>query len=219
LTPQTLEQIATVVGAVLTLMVFSYMLGDNFLYRIAIHIFIGATAGFVLIVAVESVLIPWINITLLNAPLELPRFAVGLIPFMIGILLLFKGSPRFSRLGDLGLMIVLGVGTALALWGAISGTLLPLIASTARDFRPANIINGLIVLIGTISVLVYFTYIGVRRGGGEVSQFLPVRFTGLIGQAFIVVTLGATYALLIISALTVLTGVIAQRLLILRPGG
>jgi hypothetical protein len=219
LTPHTLEQIATVVGAVLTLMVFSYLLGDNFLYRIAIHIFIGATAGFVLIVAFESVLIPWINITLLSAPLEMPRLAVGLIPFMIGILLLFKGSPRFSRLGDLGLMIVLGVGTALALWGAISGTLLPLITSTVREFRPANVINGLIVLIGTISVLVYFTYTGLRRSGGEVSQLLPVRFTGLIGQAFIVITLGATYALLIISALTVLTGVIAQRLLILRPGG
>ncbi len=213
MTPQTLEQIATVVGAVLTLMVFSYLLGDNFLYRIAIHIFIGATAGFVLIVAVESVLIPWINLTLLNTPFDLARLAIGLVPFLIGLLLLFKGSARFARLGDLGLMIVLGVGTALALWGAISGTLIPLITSTAREFRPANVINGLIVLIGLISVLVYFTYIGLRRGGGEVGQFLPVRFTGLIGQAFIVVTLGATYALLIISALTVLTGVIGQRLL------
>ncbi len=213
MTPQTLEQIATVVGAVLTLMVFSYLLGDNFLYRIAIHVFIGATAGFVLIVAVESVLIPWINLTILSTPLDLPRLAIGLVPFLIGLLLLFKGSARFARLGDLGLMIVLGVGTALALWGAISGTLIPLITSTAREFRPANVINGLIVLIGLISVLVYFTYIGLRRGGGEVGQFLPVRFTGLIGQAFIVVTLGATYALLIISALTVLTGVIGQRLL------
>ena len=34
-------------GFLLTLCVFSYLLGDNALFRIAIHIFIGTAAGFV----------------------------------------------------------------------------------------------------------------------------------------------------------------------------
>ncbi len=217
MTPETLQSIATVAGAVLTVMIFSYLLGDNFLYRIAIHIFIGAAAGFVLLTAVESVLIPWVNLTILASPMEPPRIALGLIPFIIGLLLLMKGSPRYSRIGSAGLMVVLGVGTALGLWGAISGTLLPLVADTARGFRPSTILDGFIVLVGTISVLVYFTYLGVRRPGGEVTQILPVQVTGWVGQAFLVITLGATYGLLIISSLTILTGVIAQRLLILKP--
>src|SRR2546430_9380445 len=52
---------------------------------------------------------------------------------------------------------------------------------------------------------IYFTYLGVRRPSGDVEQPLFIRGPGIVGQAFIVVTLGATYALLIISALTILT--------------
>lgn len=215
--PDTFQNVATVAGAVLTLMVFSYLLGDNFLYRFAIHVLIGAAAAYILITAVENVLIPWVNVMILTPPIQPTRAAVGLLPFMVGILLFFKSSPRFMRLGNLGLMIVLGIGTGLALWGAISGTLFPLSLETIRDFTPQNVINGLIALVGTVTVLVSFTYIGVRRGSGEVEQILPVRATGLVGRGFLMVTLGATYGLLIISALTVLTGVIAQRLLALLP--
>ncbi len=89
---------------------------------------------------------------------------------------------------------------------------------TAEIRRQDNILDSVIALIGTVTVLVYFTYLGVRRPSGESEQRLFVRAPGIVGQAFVVITLGATYALLIISALTVLTGVIAQRLLALRPG-
>lgn len=215
MTPETLEQIGLIVGAVLTLSIFSYLLSDNFLYRIAIHIFIGAAAAFILLATIESVLIPWLSATVFSTPLELPRLAIGLLPFLFGLLLVYKGGRRLSRLGDLGVVIVLGVGTALALLGAVNGTLLPLLGETARAFRPENALNGLIGLIGTLSVLVYFTYVGVRRLSGEVTQLLPVRFIGLIGQGFIAITLGATYGLLILSALTALSSVLADRLFVL----
>ncbi len=216
MTPETLDRIAVIGGAVLTIMVFSYLLGDNFLYRIAISIFIGATAAYVLIVAVESVLIPWFNMMLRDPLGDTGRFAVGMLPFLLAVLLLFKFSPRLSRFGNVGLVAILGVGTALALWGAITGTLLPISIDAAR--RQGNILDTLVAVIGTVTVLVYFTYLGVRRPSGEVEQPLFIRVPGLVGQIFIVVTLAATYALLIISALTALTGVIAQRLLILKPG-
>ncbi len=216
MTPETLDRVALIAGAVLTVMIFSYLLGDNFLYRVAISIFIGAAAGYVLIVAVESVLIPWFN-TMLRDPVgDTPRFALGLVPFVPTLLLLFKFSPRLSRLGNLGLVAILGVGTALALWGAITGTLLPMSIASAR--RQLNVLDSLVAVIGTVTVLLYFTYLGVRRPSGEVEQPLFIRVPGMVGQIFIVVTLGATYALLIISALTALTGVITQRLLTLRPG-
>ncbi len=216
MTPELLDRVAMIGGAVLTLMIFSYLLGDNFLYRIAVHILIGAAAAYVLIVAVESVLIPWFNLTMTNPLGDPTRFGLGVLPFLPGVLLLFKLSPRLSRFGNLGLVIILGVGTALALWGAITGTLIPLVTDAGRT-QP-NRIDGLIVAIGIITVLMYFTYVGARRPGGEVRQLGFIRAPGVIGQVFIVVTLGATYALLIISALTVLTGVIAQRLLVLKPG-
>ncbi len=216
MTPETLDRVALIGGAVLTVMIFSYLLGDNFLYRIAISIFVGAAAAYVLIVSVESVLIPWFNTTLRDPVGDTPRFALGLLPFIPTLLLLFKFSPRLSRFGNVGLVMLLGIGAALALWGAITGTLLPMSIDSAR--RTPNILNTIVSVIGTVTVLVYFTYLGVRRPSGEVEQPLFIRAPGIVGQIFIVVTLGATYALLLISALTALTGVIAQRLLVLRPG-
>lgn len=218
MTPELLDRIGLIAGAVFTVAIFSYLLGDNFLYRIAVNIFIGVTAAFVLITAVESVLIPWINATILAQPLEIPRVAVGLIPLLMGFLLMFKLSPGLSRLGGLGLVFVLGVGTAIALWGAVNGTLIPLVTQTGREFRQ-NVVEGFIIIAGTVSVLVYFTYLGIRRQNGEIEQLLPIRVTGAVGRFFLMITFGATYGLLIISALTVLTNVIVERLLILRPGG
>src|SRR5258706_10666551 len=100
LPPEMLDRTATIAGAVLTLMVFSYLLGDNFLYRIAIHIFIGAAAAYTVIVAVESVIVPWVTITLVDPNGGIPQRIYGIIPFLIGFLLLLKLIPTLSRVGN-----------------------------------------------------------------------------------------------------------------------
>ena len=41
-----LETIGLITGTGLTLLVFSYVLGDNPLYRLALHLFIGALVGY-----------------------------------------------------------------------------------------------------------------------------------------------------------------------------
>lgn len=212
-----LQTISTILAAVLTVMVFSYILGDNFLYRIAIALFVGASAGYILIVSVESVLIPWVQLTLVGG-FDNPNFVVGMIPIIVGVLLLFKTSTRYSRFGNLGLAFVMGVGAAVALWGAVAGTLIPLASGVSRALTRDNLLEGLIILIGTVSVLIYFTYVGRRTPSGAVVQPLPIRALGLVGRGVVVVTLGATYALIILSALTVFTGVLVNRLLILRGG-
>lgn len=208
-----------IVGALFTLAIFSYLLGDNPLYRLAIHVFTGAAAAFVVIVAVESVLGPWLQ-TWIFSTIENPdllsrasRVFVGITPFLIGYALLQKLSPRRSRQGTIGMAIMVGVGVAVSLWGAVNGTLIPLIAETGNSLRTLPIIDAFITLVGTVSVLVYFTYIGVRRPSGKVEQALPVRLTGEVGKFFFTITLGATYGLMIISALTVLTSVVSDRIL------
>jgi len=211
------------IGAVLTVMIFSYILGDNFLYRIAVHIFVGAAAAYALIVAVESVLVPWFQPILQNPTGNIPQTIVGLLPLLVGLLLLAKSLPGLSRLGNLGLAAMLGVGTALALWGAISGTLLPLTLDAARNQgdpagSPIALVDTVIAALITVAVLIYFTYLGQRKPNGDIEQRPLVRVPGSFGQAFIMITLGATYGLLIISALTILTDVIANRLMILKPG-
>lgn len=214
------EQIGLWGGFILTLMVFSYLLGDNFLYRLAIYVFVGLTAGFVTIVTIESVLLPWFRLTIQSG--DTGGTILGALPLILGILLLLKGTRRFNRLGNLGLAFVVGIGTAVALVGAISGTLLPLATSTAiredTGDAGANLLNGFILVIGVVSTLIYFQYLARRSpSGGETRRGLVVRAVGAVGQGFIVVTLGALYGGAILSGLVVLSERVA--FILSRIGG
>jgi len=197
-----LEQIGLWAGFILTLMVFSYILGDNVLYRLAVYIFAGLSAGYIAIVTWDSVLRPWIYGTLLAPGAGVGGIIFGAIPLIIGVLLLLKFSPRFGRLGNIALAVIIGVGTAVALVGAITGTLIPLVSSTGSSIA-VNRINGILLVIGVICTLVYFQYLARRTPGGKIQRGLPVRVMGFVGQGVIVVTLGAVYAAAILTSLTI----------------
>jgi hypothetical protein len=215
-TPENLDLIAGWVSLVLTLMVFSYLLGDNFLYRLATHALVGVAAGYAVVVATESVLVPWLNETLLadtgtrdEATMTVIRM-VGIVPFVIGLLLLFKFSPRYAPLGHLGLAFVIGVGVAVAVVGAVAGTVVPL-AREAGETIGDDTSDGVIVLIGVITTLIYFQYMAVERGG-EIRRPRAFRALSGIGRVFVTITLGALYAGVILTSLAIFSDVIRQQL-------
>ncbi len=197
-----MEQIGLWAGFVLTLMVFSYILGDNFLYRLAVYIFVGLAAGFTAIVTWDSVLMPWFNSTLLAPGTNITTIVFGALPLALGALLLLKANPRFGKLGHLALALIIGVGTAVALVGAISGTLIPLTTATTSTVS-INPVNGILIVVGVICTLVYFQYLGRRLPDGTVRRSVPVQALSLVGQGVIVITLGALYAAAILTSLTV----------------
>lgn len=211
-----MEQIGLWVGFILTLMVFSYILGDNILYRLAVYVFVGLTAGYVLIVTWDSVLTPWLNGTLLAQNASMGNMIVGVIPLVLGVLLLMKSSTRFSHISNFALAFIISVGTAVALVGAIVGTLLPLTASTGAGLS-LNPVNGVLILLGVVCTLFYFQYLARRSPSGAVRPALHVRLFGLVGQGVVVITLGALYAAAILSSLTIFS----ERLsfLVARIGG
>ena len=83
----------------LTLMVFSYLLGDNPLFRIAEHLLVGLALGFAWIVAWHSVFLPRVIARIGSQdPLEV---GYTLIPLALGALLLLKGRGSDSRWSSL----------------------------------------------------------------------------------------------------------------------
>lgn len=208
-----MEQIGLWAGFVLTLMVFSYVLGDNVLYRLAVYVFVGLAAGYIAVVTWDSVIMPWINGTIRSGGVT--NIVFGAIPLVLATLLLLKASQRFGRLGDLALAFLIGVGAAVALVGAITGTLIPLARSTGSI--SLNAINSVLLLIGVICTLVYFQYLARRTADGQVQRGLIVRALGTVGQGVIVITLGALYAAAIITSLTIFSERIS--FLIARIGG
>lgn len=213
---ETLDLIAGWVSLVLTLMIFSYLLSDNVLYRLALHVLVGAAAAYAAIVAVESVVIPWLHETLLvesagrdSATLAALR-VTGTIPLLLGVLLLFKSSARLAPVGDLGLAMVIGVGLAVAITGAVAGTLVPLARDTGRSLGESTL-NGAILITGTITTLIAFQYLAVERRG-ELRRPFVLRGLSAIGRAFVMLALGAIYAGVILTSLTVFSDVVRRQL-------
>jgi hypothetical protein len=196
----------------LTLLIFSYLLGDNFLFRLAVSAFVGLAAAFTTIAIIRSVIYPlfvWDNLN------ELERNASLVVIVISGILaglLLLKPFPAFKSWSNLALAFLIAVGTAVALVGALTGTIIPLVDDTTQiDFENGiwTIINGLIVLVGVVTSLLYFRYQARLNPDGTVTNTRIIALLRNIGLGFIVVTLGAIYATAILTSLTILTGQIS----------
>jgi len=192
----------------LTLLIFSYLLGDNFLYRLAVSLFVGLTAAFTTIAVLRSVIIPYFIWSDRGDALV---FAFIFLPAAIlATLLLLKPIPALKSLTNVALAFLIAVGSAVALVGAVNGTIIPLIAdTTVIEGDMLSIVNGIIVLIGVVTSLLYFRYQAKLNPDGTVTHGRIITVLRNIGQGFIVVTLGAIYATAILTSLTILTGQIS----------
>ena len=203
------QTLGAAVGLVLSLFVFSFLLRDNWLYRLAIYVFIGLTAAFTFIATVES-LLPYgaAFVRLLSGSAnEIDTFpALSFITALILIIPVLIG--RLPGRGiTLGLLIA--VGSAVAVLGTLTGTLLPFTLSTGAAMRngvlSGNVFNGLILLLGVVTSLLYFQFQGRRTPEGTSERSPWSQVIGGIGQVFIVLTLGALYGTAILTSLTILT--------------
>ena len=210
-----LDTAGALVAIVLTLCVFSYLLGDNFLYRLAEYLFVGVAIGYAVVVAFHNILVPKLVIPLIEATAgqDWSQVLILLITLAFGLLLLVKPFKRISWLGSLSVALLLGVGAALAISGALLGTLLPQVNATAdvmgyvpRYGPGLGLFSGVVVLVGTIGVLLYF-YFGAG-GEGRLARLRSrlVRSWGGLGRWLIFIAFGAILATTFMSRLALLAG-------------
>ncbi len=190
-------------GLFLTISVLLYLfVGDNALFRLVTYLFIGAVAGYMMVLIIFNVLLPRLYIMLFSGEWRLT--VVGAILILLGILLLFKLSPRLSRFGSLPMAILVGVGAAVAIGGAVFGTLFGQIGGTLDLFNVregGNLVSGIYVLLGAISTLAYFQFSTRSRAVTPVDEeetatprATPLELLAKVGQIFIGITLGAVFA-------------------------
>lgn len=206
--------VTAVASFILTLLVLSYLIGDNPLYRVAVYLFVGAAAGFIALTVAEWLWNFWLGVTSFNPDAPLGQRVLGVVPLVLGVLLLFKMSPGMARLGNLAMAYLVGVGVAVALNGIILGTLLPQVRA-AGDVPGVGAdiggwVNGLVMLIGTVSTLLYFQFLARRAPTGQVVRPVPLRVAAAVGQGFIVVTLASFYAGAMIASLSIFAGRVAE---------
>jgi hypothetical protein len=196
------------VASLLTILVLSYLLGDNPAYRIALHIFVGAAAGYIAIVILGSMIeSQLLNLSRWNEAIADARLNdyVPLVslaaPALLSLMLLLKLSPRSTFLGNISLALMVGVGAAVAVAGAIVGTILPQVrASWSAD---PNLINAALINLFTILALLYFFYSRRPNAEGAVRPSPLGRVFGFFPRAAITLTLAALYAGTLATALAV----------------
>ncbi len=196
------ELLGTVLGFVLTVAVFSYILGDNPLFRLAVYVFIGASAGYAAALAVFNVLLPQLILPLAEGSMQQRLFLLP--PLVLCALLLMKASRSLGRLGNPSAGFLVGVGAAVAVGGSVLGTLFPQAAAAAQTLSPQSgmgLLNGTVVLLGTVATLAYFHF-GLRSRGDQPPAPNPVADAlGEIGQIFIAITLGVLFVGVYLAAL------------------
>lgn len=196
------------VSFILTLMVFSYLFGDNSLFRFVSALFIGATTGYFFVILVFQVVLPRLVAPILNGSV------ITLIPLLLSGLLLLKLSPKLAKFGNISMAYLVGTGAAVAIGGAVLGTLFGQIKGTLTAFDILQhstgtspvflILEGAFMLVGTIATLVYFNF-GAKSTPQKGSKrgWISSIFAW-IGQFFIAITLGAVFAGVLTTAITAL---------------
>jgi len=206
--------IGTIIAAILTFMVWSYLLGDNPAFRIAEHLFVGIAVGYAVVVA-------WFNVVqpALFGAVAPQSPALAAVPLILCLLLMAKVRPAWSGVGNIAVAFLMGVGAALAVGGALFGTLGPQVAATASlsldpgDYGDTQsalaspfLWQNLAVLVGTVGTFFYFTFNTQPQGplGGFRETF--TRFWSGIGRWVIMMMLGALFANTVTSRIALLIG-------------
>lgn len=207
------DLIWTIVSFVLTLMILSYIIGDNPLFRIASYIFVGAAAGYVAVIVIYQVIIPRLIFPLMSG--DIGQMAITVVPLVLAVLLFTKFIPRYSRLGNVSMAFLVGAGAAVMIGGAVIGTLFTQVAASINLFDPAaaaanpggiglQLLQGVVIIGGTVSTLAYFHF-GVKpRTNQPPQRGSIVQILAVIGEFFIAVTLGALFSGVFAAALTAL---------------
>jgi len=200
------------IGIALSVMIFSYLLGDNFFFRVALYILVGVSAGYGAAVLLLKVIIPRLIEPLKESGTD--AFWLGLVPLALCLLLALMLVPRTVSAGTLPLSFLVGAAASVGIAGISRGTLAPQLLAVVNRFSPelllensaadwGGIVEAFFILFGVISVLFYFHHRLSRKGAGTQRPLL-VEGISDVGQVFLGISFGMLFVGFYSAALTAL---------------
>jgi hypothetical protein len=193
------------VAVFLTLGIFSYLYKDNPFYKIAEHVFVGVSAGYWMTMAFWTQVQP--NLFGRLWPIPEGEISGFLMKAWYGIYNIFGFvSSKLSWLARLGIAYTVGMAAGLRAYAFLNSNVLGQIKGSAVSFvdmpwfslTGVSVFNNLIILVGTITGLLYFYFSKEHSGHfGKVTR---------VGIYFLMISFGASFGFAVMGRISLLIG-------------
>jgi len=212
------------IAAALTLCIYSFLYKDNPFYKFAEHLFVGVSAGYLMVIEFANNIIPNLYTPLktgFGALFSQGKFTgdlAAIVPGLLGILVLTRLLPKVGWMSRWALGFYFGAWQGLIITGymqaqilaQIYGTFLTkgnpvfslvLFSDAVHKFGWHNIImavSGPLMIVGVIATLTYFFFSTEHKGFvGGVAK---------IGIIFLMVGFGASFGYTVMARVSLLIG-------------
>jgi hypothetical protein len=202
------------IGALLTLMIFSFLYRDNPFYKFAEHLFVGVSAAYWMVIGIWSTLMPnlvgRIAPNALQGVINMPENARPqyhfIVPAVFGLLMLTRLVERISWFSRWAMAFVIGfaAGTNFTRYlqsdfvGQIYNTMLPLVVVNGGSVAIGATLSAIVLIVGVICALIYFFFSKEHTGAfGAASR---------LGIWFLMVAFGAAFGYTVMARISLLTG-------------
>ena len=202
-------------AAFFTLAVFSFLYRDNPFYRFAEAMLVGVSAAYWMVVAFWDVLVPnlmgkvWPTMVQawampgLSGPDATPN-AWYLVPLGLGVMLLWRLSPKGGWIARWPLAFIIGTTAGLRMIAFLHGdflaqirnSILPLAVMSQGAFDPWESLKNIVIVLGVLCCLVYFFFSFEHKGvAGKAAK---------VGSWFLMITFGASFGYTVMGRIALL---------------
>ncbi|MCB5251016.1 MAG: hypothetical protein RBS16_08915 [Candidatus Cloacimonadales bacterium] len=186
-------------GALSTLAIWSFLYKDNPFYKVAEQIFVGISAAYWLVYTIYNILIPNLFSKLIADPVA---NWIYFIPGILGLMMILRIIPKFEKLSFYPLSLLIGTTAGISLLRFLkSDVLTQTTATMLNPFAATSLtvtIGQIIIIIGTITGLVYFYFSKKHEG------FIGAN--ARVGIIFLMVSFGASFGYTVMARISLLIG-------------
>ena len=187
------------IGAFCTLAIWSFLYKDNPFYKFAEQVFVGVSAAYWFVYTIYNILIPNLFDKVIS---DFSSNWLLIIPGLLGLMMLMRIIPKFDWLSKYPLALMIGTTAGLSILRYLKSDVINQVISTMiNPFNTGSLvmtIGQIILIVGTISGLVYFYFSKKHEGiTGGVAK---------LGIIFLMISFGAAFGYTAMARISLLIG-------------
>ena len=185
--------IGTLVAAILTLAILTFLYRDNPIYKLAEYLLIGVSIGYVLVIT-------WANTLMdrLFTPLATQGQWHLVVPLILGLMMFGRLHRKTSLLSRIPIGVLIGAGAGLAIPAMLYARTLRQLGATITSLQGDFVLSSIVVLVGVITTITYFYFSREHAGA--------LGWSARIGTYFLMIFFGTTFGYTVMSRMSILIG-------------